>query len=160
MADKYKRNPNINCIVCNKFFYKRPCEIRKNKRRAFCSMICYGISCRKESPCLICGNPILAGLNKKTCSRSCANKYRAGIKYKINRPKDKVKSQKALKIRLLKYKGKNCERCDYNKYEILHVHHKNRNRSDNNINNLELVCPNCHFEEHYLEKSWLKNIEN
>jgi len=23
---------------------------------------------------------------------------------------------------------------------------------------LELICPNCHFEEHYLEKSWLKDI--
>ena len=81
-----------------------------------------------------------------------------GIKYKINRPKDKVKSQQALKIRLLEIKGRKCERCSYNKYEILQVHHKNKDRNDNNIDNLELICPNCHFEEHYLEKSWLKDI--
>ena len=158
MVEKYKRNPNINCIICGKIIYKRPCEIQKNKGRVFCSMDCYGISCRKENPCLICGRLILSGLNKKTCSRSCANKHRIGIKYRINRPKDKVKSQQALKIRLLENRGKNCERCNYEKYEILQVHHKNRDRSDNDINNLELICPNCHFEEHYLEKSWLKNI--
>ena len=49
---------------------------------------------------------ILSGLNRKTCNRSCANKHRTGIKYKINRPKDKVIPQRALKIRLLKNRGK------------------------------------------------------
>jgi len=158
VSEKYKRTPNINCLVCNKSIYRRPCEIQRNAGRAFCSRICHGIYCRKEKPCLICGKLILSGLNKKTCSRSCANKHRTGIKYKINRLKDKVKSQQALKIRLLEIKGRKCERCSYNKYEILQVHHKNKDRNDNNIDNLELICPNCHFEEHYLEKSWLKDI--
>lgn len=117
--------------------------------------MCYGISCRKEKPCIICGKPILAGLNKKTCSRTCANKHRAGIKYKINRPRDKVVSYQRQKIRLLKQRGKICERCGYGKFEILQVHHRDRNRLNNNLENLELICPNCHFEEHYLEKSWL-----
>ena len=36
--------------------------------------------------------------------------------------------------------------------------HKERNRENNNLNNLELICPNCHYEEHLLEKSWLKEI--
>ena len=160
MAELYKRNPNTNCLICNKAIYKRPYEIQRNKEHVFCSVACYGLSCRKEIPCTICGELILSGLNKKTCSRNCANKHRAGIKYKINRPRDKVIAQRALKIRLLEIRGKICERCDYDKYEILQVHHKNRDRSNNNINNLELICPNCHFEEHYLEKSWLKNITN
>jgi hypothetical protein len=120
-------------------------------------MRCYGIFCRKENPCLICNKPILSGLNKKTCSRACANIHRTGIQYKINRPKDKVKSQKALKLRLLGERGSKCERCDYKKYEILQIHHKDRNRNNNDLNNLALICPNCHYEEHFLEKSWLKN---
>jgi len=53
-------------------------------------------------------------------------------------------------------RGTKCERCGYKKYEILHVHHKNRNRNDNSMENLEIICPNCHYEEHYLEKSWLR----
>lgn len=107
---------------------------------------------------MVCKKPILTGLNKKTCSRSCANIHRAGIKYKLNRPRDKVVTERALKVRLLKERGVVCERCGYNKKEILHVHHKDRNRNNNDLENLELICPNCHYEEHYSVKSWLKNI--
>jgi hypothetical protein len=156
---EYTRNPNTKCIICGKHVYKRPAEIERNKGRVFCSRSCYGISCRKEKPCVICSTPILAGAHKKTCSRVCANKHRTGIKYKIKRPKDKVKHYQSLKISLLKKRGKVCERCSYNKYEILQVHHKDKNKSNNKLDNLELICPNCHSEEHYLEKSWLKNYK-
>lgn len=157
MSEPYIRKPNTVCTVCNKSIYKRPIEIIRNKKRVYCSMSCYGISCRKERPCANCGKLILAGLNKKTCSRSCANIRRTGIQYKINRPRDKVFSQRAIKTRLMEQRGTNCERCGYNKKEILHVHHKDRNKNNNAISNLELICPNCHYEEHYLENSWLKH---
>lgn len=150
VSEKYKRNPNTNCVICSKQIYRRPAEIKNGQ--VFCGIICYGISMRKETPCVVCGKLIMAGLNKKTCSRSCANINRTGINYKIGSPRDKVKSQQALKVRLLKERGGSCERCGYNKYEILQVHHKNRNRDDNILSNLELICPNCHYEEHYLKK--------
>lgn len=155
MPEQYKRNPNTNCVVCNKPIYRRPVEIKRGK--VFCSSICYGISQRKEIPCLVCGKLMLTGLNKKTCSRSCANKHRAGIKYKIGRPRDKARTFRTIKLRLLEERGSRCARCAYNKYEILQVHHKDRNRNNNKLDNLELICPNCHYEEHLLEKSWLKN---
>lgn len=157
MAERYKRNPNTCCIICKKEIYRRPSEIKANNGRVFCSSVCYGISLRREIPCLVCEKLILAGFNKKTCSRSCANKHRAGIKYKIGRPRDKARTFRVLKLMLMEKKGKNCERCNYNKYEILQVHHKNRKKTDNRIKNLEILCPNCHYEEHFLEKSWLKN---
>lgn len=160
MPEKYTRNPNAKCVICAKAIYKRPADLQRNKGKAFCSMACYGISCRKESPCVVCGNPVLSGLHRITCSRSCSNTHRKGIQYKINRPRDKVVSQRALKVRLIQASGSQCGRCSYNKVEILHVHHKDRNRENNNLDNLELICPNCHFEEHYLEKSWLKGIIN
>lgn len=153
MTEKYKRKPNTKCIICNKSIYKRKVEMIRNKGRVFCSMACYGISCRKETPCVICGKPILSGRHKKTCSRSCANKHRAGIKYKLNRPKDKVKYHQGLKMRLIKLKGKMCERCGYHKYNILQIHHLDRNRLNNNLKNLQLICPNCHYEMHYLERN-------
>lgn len=151
MPERYKRHPNTTCSICGKAIYKRPSKIEKNNG-VYCSSACFGKSCRKEKPCAICGKPILSGLNKKTCSRSCANKHRKGIQYKINRPKDKVKHYKALKKRLMEQRGKSCERCNYNKYQILQVHHIDRNRKNNDLKNLELICPNCHFEEHYLVK--------
>lgn len=52
-----------------------------------------------------------------------------------------------------------CARCGYDKYpEILEVHHKDCNRENNNLENLELICPNCHQEEHFKTKTgrWRK----
>jgi 5-methylcytosine-specific restriction endonuclease McrA len=159
MPETYKRNPNTNCIVCGKSVYKRPCNIKASNGNVFCCIACYGVSCRRETPCVVCGKPILAAKNKKTCSRGCANTYRTGIRYKLGRPsKDKVKAQQSLKVRLLDARGVKCERCGYNKYEILQVHHKNKDRNNNSMENLELICPNCHYEEHLLEKSWLKGL--
>ncbi len=161
VSEKYKRRPNIDCYICKKAIYRRPSEIEKTDGRAFCSPSCYGIFCRKELPCVVCGKPILSSLHRKTCSRECSNKNRAGIKYKLHTPrKDKVRDQRAVKIRLIKERGKFCQRCGYDKLEILQVHHKDRNTQNNNLENLELICPNCHCEEHYLEKSWLKNFES
>ena len=101
---------------------------------------------------MVCGKPILAGLHKKTCSRSCANTYRIGIKYKIGRPRDKAKTAYLLKLRLLEIRENKCERCDYDKAAILQVHHKDRNRNNNDLINLDLICPNCHYEEHHFNR--------
>ena len=152
LVSEYKRNPNTKCLVCDKPIYRRPAEIQKNEGRVFCSASCYGINLRKEIPCGVCGKMILSGLNKKTCSRSCANKHRTNIKYKIGRPKSNTESQRTSKSLLLKNRGKKCENCGYNKYQILQIHHKNKNRENNGLENLELLCPNCHAEKHYLEK--------
>jgi len=157
VVENYKRHPNTVCVICKKPIYRRPIQLKRNHGNAFCGMSCYGISCRKEVPCVVCGKLMLAGLRKKTCSRGCSNTHRVGIRYKQNSPRDKVKNYQALKIRLLKRDGKNCVSCGYDKQEILHVHHKDKNRSNNNLDNLELICPNCHFEKHYLEKSWLRD---
>lgn len=160
VAEQYKRNPNTSCMVCGKEIYRRPIEIKRSNGRAYCSSECYGKSCRKETPCLVCKKPILAGLNKKTCSRSCSNINRKGIKYRINSPKDKVKSNRLLKIKLFKTRERKCERCGFEKYEILQIHHKDKNKNNNIFDNIEIICPNCHSEEHYLEKSWVRRHYN
>jgi 5-methylcytosine-specific restriction endonuclease McrA len=157
-VENYLRNPNCECLICRKPIYKRPGEVRKNNGRMFCSQACFGISCRKEVPCVVCGAPILASMNKKTCSRGCANRRRAGIRYRLNRPKDKVKTQRILKAQLLEARGQACERCKYGTYQILEVHHKDRNRDNNELTNLELICPNCHAKEHFLKKEQLGRV--
>lgn len=160
MSENYKRNPNTFCVICNKPIYKRPSQLQLNKGRAFCGIACYGISSRKEKPCVVCGKMLMAHFNKKTCSRGCSNVLRTGIKYRIGRPKDKVVHYLALKKRLLKLRGDKCEKCDYNKIKILQVHHIDRNRENNSLDNLELICPNCHSEEHHLNVERRKRDSN
>lgn len=40
-----------------------------------------------------------------------------------------------------------CVRCSYDKFVV--VHHKDRDRSNNTLDNLEVLCPNCHALEHW-----------
>lgn len=157
MPEQYKRKPNTSCFLCKKLIYRRPIEMKRSKGVAYCSSKCYGIACRKEIPCVICGKAIVTSKNAKTCSRACSNKHRAKIQYKIGRPKDKAFGTRNLKLQLFKLRGPKCERCGYATVEILHVHHKDRDRKNNTLDNLEIICPNCHYLEHYFESSLVKN---
>lgn len=150
--EKYRRRPNTSCSVCKTAIYRRPGQIENGP--VFCSQKCVGLSQRKQHLCVVCRKVILAGQNKKTCSRRCANIHRTGIRYGTGARKDKVKYQRGLKLCLLKLRPPVCERCGYARYEILNVHHKDRNRKHNEFSNLELLCPNCHAEEHYLDGNW------
>jgi hypothetical protein len=55
-----------------------------------------------------------------------------------------------LKKRILKYKENKCECCgitEWNNSPItLQLHHINGNRCDNRLENLQLLCPNCHSQ--------------
>jgi 5-methylcytosine-specific restriction endonuclease McrA len=48
-----------------------------------------------------------------------------------------------------------CKICGYDvQPKILGVHHKDRNPKNNDMSNLEVLCPNCHSLEH------MKHIEH
>lgn len=47
-----------------------------------------------------------------------------------------------------------CNVCGYNKHlEVLEVNHIDKNRSNNDISNLEILCPTHHQEFHFLDRS-------
>lgn len=58
---------------------------------------------------------------------------------------------------LKKLSGGICERCG-RKFDINHleVHHKNRDKSDNSMENLEVLCEYCHDKEHPCRPSAIK----
>jgi hypothetical protein len=147
------RKPNCTCKICGTPIYRRPVEIERSKGNIYCSQACFGKSCRTVRTCPICGRKLVNERFKKTCSRACANKARTGIKYKqAGRPnKDKVKDIRALKKRVIDARGTACQRCGYANVDILVIHHIIR-RSDggsDELENLELICPNCHAEVHF-----------
>jgi hypothetical protein len=153
VPEQYKRTPNTACVICGKEIYRRPGVLKSAEGKGYCSSACYGVACRKEKPCIVCGTLMLSGLHKRTCSRSCSNKNRLGTTYKnlFGLHKDKVKAANLQKIRLMNKRGKRCERCGYSVYQILQIHHQDRDRNHNDLKNLELLCPNCHAKEHYLK---------
>lgn len=151
VPELHKRKPNVACSICGAMVYRRPGELEKSQSRVYCSLRCYGISQRKETPCVICGKLILGRENKKTCSRECSNKNRTGIKYTGRPLKDKVQTIRMLKRRIFTARGIKCERCEFAIQQVLQLHHKDRNKHNNALENLEVLCPNCHASEHYLK---------
>lgn len=145
------RKPNTNCLVCGSPVYRRPSVLIVSNGAAYCGSTCYGKSCQKEIACIICGTRMLSGANKKTCSRACANKNRSGIHYTGRRLKDKAHSIRVIKKRIMQLRGEQCERCDFAIRQVLVIHHQDRNHFNNSVENLELLCPNCHAKEHYLK---------
>ena len=128
--ETYKRPPkthlpNSVCAYCTKQFYKQPShKTEKNCKSGlyFCTRLCKDTAQR------------FGGI--KEISPHIGN---VGIY--------------AYRAIALRNKASVCERCGYCKMpEILEVHHKDRNRENNTIENLEVLCPNCHQEEHYSEK--------
>lgn len=117
-----------------------------------------------EYQCILCGKLFIKNTPNRCYCYDCSP---AGISQAEN-----LKCKKrALKHKLVIYKGGKCERCGYNKCEgALQFHHLNPQEkefslSHINLNsdnfNLEkimaevdkciLLCANCHSEEHYSE---------
>ena len=74
------------------------------------------------------------------CSYSCSNTvFRSGE----NNP-NYVNGAGSYRSRALKYYNNCCKYCSYNNPDALEVHHIDKNRENNSIENLEVVCANCH----------------
>ena len=156
------------CKNCEEEFEARKSEV-KRKRGKFCGLSCSAIYGNKhrEKPepnvtCAYCNNnfyKINSRLNISKsglhfCSRKCKDTAQrlGGIKeiqpshYGTGKTHYREKVRRELGIN-------KCSKCGYDEHsEILEVHHKDRNKNNNKLDNLEVLCPNCHMWEHYQNK--------
>lgn len=88
--------------------------------------------------------------NSTTCGYSCANTYFRSGKNNPNYTGSIGNRISARKYREVAYStyGKKCNRCAYDNPLALEVHHIDRDRTNNSISNLEVLCCNCHALEH------------
>jgi hypothetical protein len=116
------RIPNVTCAYCKKKFYKPESKIKKSKSGlVFCS--------RKHKDL---GQRIESGLTE------------------IHPPHYGTAEISDYRSIAFSSKEKVCELCGYNTIpQILQVHHIDENRKNNSIDNLQVLCPNCHHETHY-----------
>lgn len=132
------------CVICGNQFKTVP----SSSKQKCCSIKCAALSRRKPTVnkqriCLTCKTAFKVNKPKqKFCSKKCSAQYRASKTIKKIKPND-VRPRNTMLA---------CERCGFDKYKkILERHHKDRNRNNNNYNNIEILCPNCHDIEHYLK---------
>lgn len=119
---------------------------RANKAKYCCKTCYYKAMSRKGSvvhACEHCSTEFRAPPSHKRryCSRACINKAKkeAWSPTFTTARREMIKRGLVLK----------CERCGYDEEpKILGVHHKDRNRKNNEISNLEVLCPTCHSLEH------------
>jgi hypothetical protein len=74
--------------------------------------------------------------------------HQASNKGKEFLPFEGLKASKAIKFRLIKERGHNCERCGLHTWQdiqiTLELEHTDGNNRNNERDNLKLLCPNCH----------------
>jgi len=157
--DYYLYMVRVNCQNCDKEFYVKPNRILRGWGK-YCSKTCQHIGAKngKTLACLICGKEVYRSLkdqgrsksNKFFCSKSCQTIWRnseifIGKKH-ANWKTGEYSYRDALKrAPVLPY----CLKCNTNDTRVLAVHHKDRNRSNNNISNLIWLCHNCHYLVHH-----------
>ena len=119
---------------------------RNNK---FCSRECFRLHEKelfetKIKYCLFCNREI-CGVGKKYCSIHCQQNYQNKQKVETGSA-----SPKSLKKYLIQTKGYVCCGCGItewrNKRIVLELEHKDGNSENNLLENLELLCPNCHSQ--------------
>ena len=109
-------------------------------------------------PCGHCGitiyvnksaaNKSLSGSN--FCSRSCATAANNTVyRSKEKHPLWKGGNNQYRSLAFSKLPNV-CNRCGYSEVvDVLQVHHKDRNRGNGVVDNLEILCPTCHALEHF-----------
>lgn len=147
-----------NCKRCNKQFY-----VPKHvwNQRQYCSQGCGKVKDLIALCCAFCNKSFerkpSSLVNSKSglyfCSRECkeqAQSISGGDKFVSLRPEHYDTGVSTYRKKALKHLPNSCIYCGYDKYiEVLEVHHKDQDRKNGQLDNLEIVCANCHLALHY-----------
>jgi len=157
----------INCLNCNAEIYIENKEIKRGNGK-FCSRQCSATYNAKQRPtlepnviCALCHQEFHISESKKKNSKSglyfCCRTHKdvaqqiGGIK-EIMPSHYNVASENTYRRIAFAVKQKICERCGYDKHVAgIIVHHRDRNRNNNDISNLEVLCCICHAIEHHTD---------
>lgn len=160
------RTLNARCLYCGKHFHRSPSELKRGGPNTYCSRECYE-QARQERVtakhkhgyvpggrggdvkvhCANCGKPIylrpsnVKAVKNHYCSRKCMREHRTLPVSQL------TPGRAAYRGHLVQERGR-CELCGLAEPDILVVHHKDGNRSNNAKENLAVLCPNCHARIH------------
>jgi hypothetical protein len=144
--------PKGNCLECNM-------ELIGKYQTKFCSRRCSitymykeDISKSRKSQ-IYCNNCELSLQGKsgnKFCSRQCSVEYKRSISNKLIEEGSEMISSAVIKRYLIRKFGEKCMECGWNNRNLysntipIELEHIDGNSSNNELNNVKLLCPNCH----------------
>lgn len=125
----------------------------------------FNLTEESDKVCPICGNHFLSKMKNRIYCYDCSPSQTEVSSAEYQRQK-----QRAIKHRLVLHKGGKCQRCGYDKCEgALQFHHRNPEEKEftlgqinlskdfsidellQEVDKCDLLCANCHSEEHYKE---------
>lgn len=150
--------PKVFCKICKKEFYAKPNHLKKGWGR-HCSRSCQFKGQLKGDfvHCATCNKKIWRApkdlkrskSGKFFCTKSCQtlwrNKFYSGSNHPLwtggkKQYRNVLLEKKSISVR--------CVECGYKKETVLVVHHKDGNRKNINVGNLQWLCRNCHYIIH------------
>lgn len=150
--------PIIKCNFCHESFARKPSQILLAEKH-YCSNECRYKAKRRGMTvkCNICGvdtYKIRKALKssksgKFFCSKSCQAKWRNGY-FAGSKHANWIHGKSAYRSILDRNKiPKICTLCKTEDSRVLATHHIDRNRFNNELENLAWLCHNCHFLVHH-----------
>lgn len=147
----------VSCGVCKKEFYAKPSHLILGYCK-YCSM-----QCRREAQktgktvaCHVCKELIWRtpkDVQKSLsgyffCSKNCSMSWKNSINSGVNHPL--WNGGTSLYRRLKEESGDKmvCTACGIKDKRLLVVHHKDHDRGNNQLSNLQWLCRNCHYLAH------------
>lgn len=148
------------CDNCGTEYSKQKRLAENAPQEHFCSRECYYIFVNpKDRVTLTCAHcsctftrPKSKLKNSKSGLYFCSREHKdlAQSYIKAIQPSHYGNGEYNYRNKALRELNNACARCGYSNVLALEVHHKDRDRSNNHISNLEILCANCHTLEHKL----------
>lgn len=154
-----------SCIECGENFLAAKQEVGRGRAK-YCTKRCHIVSMqrvantRSNCNCSWCGAPLWRKIGVKTktsyrfCNLECkglASRLEAG--FETLWPEHYgTSSDGGLGRRMILRSGRplKCEGCGFDSCPgVLQIHHRDRNRFNNEPENLHILCPTCHFVDHF-----------
>ena len=154
-----KSGINHNCLQCGKEFYYPPSRKVSEKWKPYCSNKC---RLARRNKCENCGIEfyVVPSMVGKYCSKKCHSKSMEGFRgaehpqwtggrvvrkdgyIVVRNPKNPIKYILEHRLIMSNHIGRELKTNE-------HVHHKNENKSDNRLDNLELLSHGEHTTLHH-----------
>lgn len=150
--------PEVKCKICRLKFYAKPAHIKKGFGK-YCSNQCHYKDARKGRTvnCDICKKEVYRTQKeldrpkskKYFCGKSCQTKWRnkefSGGKHKAWKGGFSTYRNILAQENVAPF----CTYCKIYDIRVLAVHHIDKNHKNNNLENLQWLCHNCHYLIHH-----------
>ena len=118
-----KNGKVVRCFICKKETYKTQKALRHSKSK------------------------------KYFCGKSCQTIWRNSIMYVGENHANWKDGRYTYRDRMMRHKiPQICKKCKTKDKRILAVHHRDKNRKNNELSNLIWLCHNCHFLVHHYQE--------